>query len=97
MNDPKTIIVRAKVNKEALGRTWLDDAALREALERDPEIVFVYTPRAAGWPDQWAIKFRPHDRLDTISLVEGRRAGLLFGAELFRRLTGKEVNLGGVS
>ena len=94
MNDPKTVIVRAKVNKEALGRTWLDDAALRAALELDPEIVFIYTPRAAGWPDQWAIKFHAAGVLYPLTLVEGRRAGLLFGAELFRRLTGKEVDLG---
>jgi len=94
MEDRNTVIVRAKVNKEALGRTWLDDAALRSSLELDPEIVFIYTPRAAGWPDQWAIKYNARSTLAPITLVEGRRAGLLFGAELFRRLTGKEVDLG---
>lgn len=89
------MLVKAKLmNPSALGRVWTEDHRLREALERDPEIAFVYFPANAGWPAEWSISVRYHEgERDLIALVEGRAVGLRFGAELFRRLTGKEVDV----
>lgn len=86
--------IKANVIPTALGRVWSDDEKLRAALEKDPEIAFSYQPAGAGWPTQWNISVRYHDGPQgRITLIEGRMAGLRFGAELFRKLTGKEVDV----
>ena len=72
----------------ALGRVWTTDVALREALEASPRLVFV------SGPDGWVIQYRLRTErgvVRTRTLCKGPVATKLFGAEMFRKLTGKEV------
>lgn len=87
----KAIKVKANANKEALGRVWTDDAALRDALSVNPELIFSAAEAYNGYPTEWCIFFRRDGSL--LPLVAGRLSGLRFGAELFRKLTGKEVDV----
>lgn len=76
------VILRGKLIPTAMGRTWMDDPELRKTLELHPLLTFTCDPYV------WAIRYEiihPHE------LVSGPVRTRLFGAELFRKLTGREI------
>lgn len=75
--------VRAKIKEHAFGRS-LEDKAFAETLQSDDGNLSF---RCAG--GFWVI----HLRHSSQEIVSGPRSSLPLGVELFRRWTGKEIDL----
>lgn len=76
------VILRGQLIRTSMGRVWNDDPELRRALEFNPLLTFTCDEYV------WAIKY---EGIHTHELVSGPFRTRLFGAELFRKLTGREL------
>lgn len=82
-------VLRGNVIPTAFGRVWTDDAVLRERLEFSPLLTFttIKTDGLTSWRIHYEFNGAQH------TLARGPGESVQFGAELFRKLTGREVVL----
>lgn len=75
-------ILRGQLIHTSMGRVWNDDPELRNTLELHPLLTFFCSN--FGWSIKYGVA-------STHELVSGPYSTWLFGAELFRKLTGREI------